>query len=481
MGVEFFSMRIRNINIVGAVVIGVSACLPIPQQELPQQEYSAELDRTVSEALADGTLSFGQFPKRAWWKELGDPVLNDLEEAALKESPTLKKVEERLRAAMEVVTERKAKLYPELNFDAATNYEHFSRYGFFRDIAPTVPAVINDITINLSFSYEFDFWGKNRAIFHAAMGMASALAAERLQAELMLTTSIAYSYAELQLLLCEKKILEQKEDNLKAILISRIKREQYALDTILESLNARSEVLDVQAKLIDLNQKIKLQIHRLKALSGLGQDVELAIQYRPLDPLRVFVPENLSLDLIGRRPDLIAQKARVEAASFQVGAARTLFYPNINLTALAGIETIHWSKVFNIASFDGALVPAIHLPIFTAGRLRAHWKEKIAEFNEAVFGYNELILTAAQEVADQLTNISLLQKAIAVRNESMEVATNREQVLRRRVQHGLSDRIGALKVNNELLDVKLSLAELEYGKQIANILLIRSLGGGLYD
>ena len=471
----------RNLKILGAILIGLSACLRIPREEMPVQDPSCHLEGSTAEALADGTLTLGHFPHRSWWKELGDPVLNELEEAALKESPTLKRVEERLKAAMEVVRERRAKLYPELNFDAGTNYEHFSRFGFFREVAPTVPAVVNDVTMNLSFYYEFDFWGKNRAILHAAMGTVAAMAAERLQAELILTTSIAYSYAELQLLLCEKNILERKESNRKAVVLSRARREQFALDTILESLNARSEVLDVQARLTDLSKKIKLQIHRLKALSGLGQDAELPLAFRPLDPLRVFVPENLSLDLIGRRPDLIAQKGRVEAASFQVGAAKTLFYPNINLTALAGIETIHWNKVFNVASFDGALQPAIHLPIFTAGRLRAQWKEKIAEFNEAVFGYNELILQAAQEVADQLTNISLLQKEIDVREGSLELAMQRQRVVKRRVEHALDDRISLLQTENRVLDTELVLAELEYGKQLANILLIRSLGGGIYD
>lgn len=473
-------MRFRKTKIWMMITVGLSSCLPIPQQELPQQTASG-LDHATAQALADGTLSFGNSLSRKWWKELGDPTLNELEETALTISPTLKKVEERLKAAMEVVTERAAKLYPELNFDAATNYEHFSRYGFFREVAPTVPAVINDITLNLSFTYEFDFWGKNRAIMHAAMGAASALAAERLQAELILTTSIAYAYCELQYLLYEKKVLEEKESNLKAILLSRVKRERYALDTIMESLNARSDVLDVEAKLISLGQKIKTQIHRLKALSGMGQDAELVIDYRPIDPLRVFVPENLSLDLLSRRPDLIAQKARVEAASFQVGAAKTLFYPNINLTALAGVETIHWNKVFNVASFDGALIPAIHLPIFTAGRLRAQWKEKIAEFNEAVFGYNELILQAAQEVTDQLTNISLLQKEIGVRGESLEVAAERTRVLKKRVAHALDDRISLLKIENLFLDTELTVKQLEYGKQLANILLIRGLGGGLYE
>jgi len=472
----------RKTKFLGTIIVAVTACLPIPKYDLPHQDDSAHLETSVAEALEGGSFQFGQWPGRGWWKGFGDPVLNYLEESALELSPTLKRVEERLKASFEVTKEARSKLYPEIDFDGNTNWQHFSKYGFFRGLIPgVIPAVLNDITMNLTFRYEFDFWGKNRALLHAAIGSSAALAAERMQSELILTTSIAYAYAEMQYLLCQRKIWEQKEENLKAIVMIRAKREKYALDTIMESLSARSAALDAKAKIVDLDQKTKQQVHRLKALSGLGQDIALTIEYRALDPLQVFIPEKLSLDLISRRPDLIAQRARVEAASFQVGAARTLFYPNINLTAFAGLESIHWNKLLKMPTFDGSLEPAIHLPILTGGRINAQWKEKIADFNEALFGYNEIILQAAQEVADQLTNISSLQKEIGVRQETLSIENEWERVSKRRMEHALDTQIEWIKSKNRVLDAELTIAALEYGKQLANILLIRGLGGGLYD
>lgn len=474
-------MRPKRSLLYAWLSVGLAACLPVPKEDMPKVEESLHLDTVTAETTETGYIQKGSWPSQKWWRSLGDPVLNELEEAAIAGSPTLVRAEERLKAAMQVAIEARAKLFPEVNFDGNTNWQHFSKYGFYRSLAPTVPAVLNDITAGLNFLYEFDFWGKNRALYHAALGTSNALLAERLQAELILTTSIGYAYAELQLLFKQKTLLIEKEKHLKEIVAIRGKREKYALDTIMDNLRARSTALDAEAAIADINQKISLQIHQLKALSGLGQDAAIDFKYRPINALAVFVPENLSLDLLSRRPDLIAEKARVEAAAYEVGAAKTLFYPNINLNAFGGLESLHWNKLLKAASFSGSLEPAIHLPIFTAGRIRANWKEKIALFNEAVASYHELILKGAQDVADQLSTIVTLEKEIGIRQDTVDVATGLEIASHRRLNHAIDDKIQYLKTKVGVVDAKLLFSEVEYGKQLANILLIRALGGGLYD
>jgi len=441
---------------------------------IPDCEYASMNENTGLE-----NVGFGQWPNSEWWKEFQDPTLDHLIESSLAFSPTLKLAEARLKAAAEVTKERWSYLFPELAFDGNTNYEHFSKFGFFRSVAPTVPPVINDITLNLTYKWEIDFWGKNRDLLAAAVGEMDALAAEVEQAKLILTSSIAYDYAELQFLLRKKQILEEKEYNERAILKVRSQREKNALDTALVVLSAENGTLNVETQIADLDQQILEHIHELKALSGLGQDAELDIELRPFK-LAVSLPENLPLDLIARRPDLAAQKMRVEAAAKRIGAAKTDFYPSVNLMGYAGLESIHWNKIFKVASFNGSLEPAIHLPIFTAGRIRAQLMEKVAEFNEAVEQYNRLILDAAQDVADRLSDILQIEKQMALRQNSLEVLAKQEKLTRRRVEHALDDSIALYNIQNNLLDTELLFAGLEYGKQLANILLIRSLGGGMH-
>lgn len=456
----------------------MGGCIHIPEKDLFTPATSADCDAATADAVASGVFEAGEWPAKKWWEELQDETLTKLIEESLKSSPNLMAAEARFQAASQFALQKRAALFPEVGLSVTDQWQHFAKQGFYRAVAPDMPAVINDFNFDFTFNYEIDFWGKNRDLFQAAMGEAAAAAAEKLQTELLLATAVAHTYAQLQFLLKEREILLRKEANRKAVLTVRGKRVERALDTAAQDLFARALSLDVQALLADIDPQIEKQIHLLKSLSGLGQNAVLDIRLNPMVPLQVAVPENLSLDLIARRPDLMAQKARLEAAAKRIDAAKTDFYPNVNLSALVGIESIFWSKLFRKENYSGSIEPALNLPIFTAGRLRAQLAEKVIEFDAAVAIYNNLILQAAQEVTDNLTAVIYLQKEIDIRWNSLRVAEKQQDLSRRRLEHALDDRIVYLEAENRVLDAELALAVLEYGKQMAGILLIRALGGG---
>jgi NodT family efflux transporter outer membrane factor (OMF) lipoprotein len=461
------------------ILILLHGCVSVPQSDLATYRESVGCDRIAETSLAAGDWSRGDWPDREWWKGFGDAALNELIEKALGASPTLAKAENSLKAAYQVALQKKAKLFPEVNFDADSDWQHISRYGLLRGFIPKVfPAVVNEIKLGLNFTYEFDFWGKNRDLFRAALSQADAFWAEHLQAELILTTSIAYTYAELQLLLKEKTLWQEMVSNLKEIERIRLHRQEQALDNALTHLQASSDTLNAEASLVEIEEKIAAHMHKLKALAGLDQDAELQFTFRPLKSLVVALPENLSLDLIARRPDLIAQKARLESAAKQISAAKTDFYPNVNLGAFLGLDSFFPNHLFSLKSFSGVLDPAIHLPIFTAGRLRAQLDEKVADYNDAVQSYDTLILQAAQEVADSLTSLYRYHKEISVREQSLQVVQKQSDLTERRLHHAIDDRITFLNSKNAVLEMELTFAEVAYGKQLASINLIRALGGG---
>lgn len=466
-------------------VFVLGSCVRIPDHDLAKEICSCECESVVKEALILKEFEEGDWPSREWWKRFQDPVLDELIASALKLNPTLKVAEDRLKLAHEIAMQQRAKLYPEVYLEGDDNWQHYSKTGFFRTYAPNIPPVVNDVNLGLSFSYEFDFWGKNRALFHSALQRAHAAELEKMQSELILTTSIAYSYAELQLLLYKKEILEQRNANREAVSEIRAKRIKYALDNKIDWLDASSQTLVVTARLTEIDQELYRKVHQLKALSGIGQDASLKLVYRPIPVLKATLPKNLSLNLIARRPDLLAQKMLLEGAAFEIDAAKTDFYPNINLAALAGFETVStvfpFSKIFQAGSFSGNLNPAIYLPIFTAGRLKAALYEKVAAFNEAVHAYNELILLSAQEVADSLTTLAYLHKEATVHKDLLEVAKEQLQYINRRFVHALNSRISLLDAQNAVLEEEIKLADIEYAKLLATVLLIRHLGGGYGD
>ena len=463
------------------ILLLLGGCVRIPESEQAVSLNSVGLSTAVEEARRSGAFEGGDWVQAKWWERFDDPVLARLIDEGLRCSPNLMLAQERLKAAAQVALQKKAALYPELDLDILDLWVHLSQEGFFRAFAPPVPAVVNDLFIGLTFSYEFDFWGKNRDLFNAALGQVAAACAETLQAELVMTTSIAYTYFELQYLLRKKEILEERKANRETVTAIREQRQKGALDTVLDPLSAQADTLDLESELKDLEIDISAHSHKLKALVGLGQDADLGISRADPKPLRIHLPETLGLDLIGRRPDLIAQRRRLEAAAKEVDAAKTDFYPNINLKAFLGTESVIWSKLFSAKSWDIGALPALHLPIFTAGRIRAQLYDKNAEFNQAVYTYNQLILQAAREIADSLTKIGKLMEEIALRKKSLEVALSQEAISMRLLSGALAMRTDTLQAADNVLQKQLVLASIEYGTQLAEIELIRQLGGGFHE
>jgi len=423
----------------------------------------------------------GEWVRARWWEEFNDPILNGLMARGLRCSPTLSLAQERLKAAAQAALQKKAALYPELDLNAFDFWAHLSREGFFRAFSPLEPAAINDFFLGLTFTYEFDFWGKNRDLYNAALGEAAARCAETMQAELILTTSIAYTYFELQFLLKKKQIFEERRENRRQAALIRTQRQKGALDTALDPLAARAETLGVDAELSDLEATISAQVHKIKALMGLSQDDPVDVSVQPMKPLPLVLPEKLGLDLIGRRPDLIAQRRRLEAAALKVDAAKTEFYPNLNLMGFLGTESVTWSQLFKAGNYDVGILPALHLPIFTAGKLRAQLYEKSAEFNQAVYTYNETIVQAAREIADSLTKISALLREIKVRGELFDIAKAQESLTLRRFEGAVATKTDTLQAADGVLQKELALSWLEYAAQMAKINLIRALGGGFHE
>ncbi len=473
-------MFLRRTSIFTITLLLAHGCATVPQHDLAIKMASSNCQEVASIAIDKGLFEEGDWPKDEWWRDFEDPTLNGLIEQTLKLSPTLQRAEARLKASAQVALQKKARLYPEIDLDFIDNWQHLSQHGLYRQFAPVFPAVINQIDFDLNFFYEFDFWGKNRDLFQAALGRAAAQAAEKKQAELILTTSVAYSYFQIQFLLKKLELLEQIEINKEEIYALTIKRQKDALSNSLERLSSSTFTLDTKTELFATEQDLRTELHKIKALSALGQDADLDLKWTPLKETKVAIPANLSIDLLARRPDLAAQLMRLEASAKEIAAAKTDFYPNINITAFLGLETVKNGLLFNRESFSGSAAPAVHLPIFTAGRLRAQLFEKVDLFNEAVYAYNELILSAAQEVANQLTTIALLWKQIEMRKAIVDNATKSFRLTESRFVNALDDKITLLDSKNRQLETELELTQLRYAKQTAQIQLIRSLGGGYH-
>jgi NodT family efflux transporter outer membrane factor (OMF) lipoprotein len=190
------------------------------------------------------------------------------------------------------------------------------------------------------------------------------------------------------------------------------------------------------------------------------------------------LPTSLPADLLARRPDILAAQARVEAAAKDREAAHADFYPNINLTALAGFQAIGLSNLLTGDSFTYGAGPAIHLPIFDAGKIRAHYAGATAELDAAVADYNGTVLAAVRQTADAMTQVASLSSQRTDQQDALDSATRSFALAETRYKTGLADQILMLNAESTLLTARQQMATLIANSTIQRVTLLLSVGGG---
>jgi NodT family efflux transporter outer membrane factor (OMF) lipoprotein len=466
----------------------LAGCAKVSESEKAQLSSPISLDHSSETALAREFFEQGGWPTERWWEMFEDPQLNEIIELALKESPTLNKALAKVAEAESLARRERAALFPRLDLEYLEQWNYFSKNGFERSYfsvppgSPPIPATDNQIDLTLNFSYELDFFGKNRNLYKAALGQARAERAEAKQATLMLTTLIAQTYIELQIKLIQRNILHDRLEDRNTLFELGVSRSEFGLDSASPVLEREQKIYETEQSLLQLENEIALDRHTLNALVGVGPDVHIAP--KPMSALfeRPFViPSDLSSDLLARRPDLTAQIWRVEAAAAEIGAAQADFYPRVNLMALAGLESLGFSKLFLWNSRQGTLSPAVHLPIFTGGKLKANLKNKVAAFNEETYRYNELLLHAAKEVADQISTLMASFDLLNCEINTLETVQEELELQFSRYQHGIATIITVLETEDQLHAYRFQLFGLERDYLLAVLQLVKALGGGYHS
>jgi NodT family efflux transporter outer membrane factor (OMF) lipoprotein len=414
-----------------------------------------------------------------------DPQLNAVIELALVESPTLNRALAKVAQAEAEAKKEKAAFYPKLNFDYEEQWEYFSKNGFVRSFyptmpgAPAIPPTTNQLDLSLYFDYEIDFFGRNRNLFKAALGKARAERAEASFATLMLTTLITQTYIELQTKLAQLDVLREHLEQRNSLFELTTAREIHGLDPQIPLLEKEQSIYEMEQSILLLSKEIALDRHMLSLLSGAGPGTVIAPQAMTVffeQP--VTIPSDLSSDLLARRPDLAAQIWRVEAAAKEIGAAKADFYPRVNLVAFAQLESLSFNKFLNFGSKQGGLAPAVHLPIFTGGKLTAQLKGKVAAFNEATYHYNELLLSAAKEVADQVVTLTATFETLNYQVRSLETVEEQLALQHSRYAQGTHNFLSVLEKEDTLLVQRYQLLGYERDYLLCVLKMIKALGGG---
>ena len=252
-----------------------------------------------------------------------------------------------------------------------------------------------------------------------------------------------------------------------------------ALASELPPLLSEESVFQAKQWLYSIEEEIAVDKHLVNILAGNGPDEPLSID-AVLDrlPQPLAVPQDISIQLLTRRPDLMAQIWQVDAFARDVGAAKADFWPDINLTGFAGFQAGSWAKLFEWASKTISLFPALSLPVYTAGAISANEGAKKALFDEAVYQYNQLILTSFQEVADLLAMGKSIYGQKEQQNRTVANAVKRYSLTLLRQQNGLDNGLQVYRFLEEQIQTQLDDVQLLYAQYLISIKLIKALGGG---
>jgi NodT family efflux transporter outer membrane factor (OMF) lipoprotein len=427
------------------------------------------------EAKASLATPQAEWPSDGWWLRYNDAQLTALIDEALAGSPDLAAAAARLRVADAYARRAGAALKPTIDAFAQPEIAKQSQNN-----GMPVPTGWNDSgSMGLSLSFDLDLWGKNRAALAAATSDAEAAGYELAEARLALTTGIASTYADLALLHARRDSLESalaiRTETLKLV----AQRVEAGLDTQAELKQAEARVPQAQADLAATDESIELTQHALAALVGKGPDRGLSIARPSVTGLSAQgVPANASIDLIGRRPDIAASRARVEAQASRIKEARAAFYPNINLSALIGLSSFGLGNLFSSGSGFGSVSPAVTLPIFHGGAISANYRGARGQYDEAVALYDRQVVEALKETADAVTSQRMLAGRLSNSQASLDAFEEANRLARQRYRGGLSTYLDVLSAEEGVLGARLDVAELKARAFILDIALIRALGGG---
>ena len=431
----------------------------------------------AEKSLAGAAASATAWPTTDWWRSFNDSQLDQLMDEALADSPTLKIAAARTRKALAFADNARSALYPQVNADLEITRERFSERG--EAPAPLAGTWSTLHQLQATLSWELDFWGKNRAAYEAALGQARATAVDAYAARLALSTNIAQAYVQLQRAYLQLDVAEATLKEREQLYALTRERNAAGIDSRLELKQAESALPATREQIAQLQETIQLTRNQLAALLGQGPDRGLAIARPAATALAaVVLPSTLPAELLGRRPDLIAQRARVEAAQKDIASAKAEFYPNVNLMAFVGLQSFGGAGFLSAASRMMGIGPAVSLPIFDAGRLRANLAGRNADYDIAVEQYNQTLADAIRDVVDQLASFRSVDEQRRQQVQAQATAQEAYDLALLRYREGIGNYLQVLSAEAPLLTQQGLDADLRSRQLTLAISLIRALGGG---
>jgi multidrug efflux system outer membrane protein len=293
-----------------------------------------------------------------------------------------------------------------------------------------------------------------------------------------LVAQVATAYLELLALDYDLEIAQRTYQARTNSLVLTTAREEGGVSPMQDVAQARILVYGAEASIVDIQRQREQQENALCILLGRNPGAIQRGAGFTAQQVRPEVPAGLPASLLEHRPDLQTAEQQLVAANADIGQAKAAFYPQLTLTGLYGFQSVALSDLFKSASQTWQFGPAISMPLFTGGRLRANLKITQAQYEEALAAYQKTVQNAFREVSDGLIAYQRTRE-FAVRQEQLTQA-NREatELANIRYDGGVTSYLEVLYNEQQLFTAELNLAQARLNELLSVVQLYRALGGG---
>ena len=469
--------QVRHLSylpIAGAVMALLSGCISVPADTRP----AAGPDFAHVQHAPAIALPLDAWPAEQWWTAYRDPQLDSLVQRALQDNPSLAVAQARVESASAQLGAEQANEGAKVGLGTNVNRQRYSANGFFP--APLGGNYYNDFSVQLRASWDFDWWGKHRSLIAAALGETNARRAESAQARQTLAASVAQSYFRLQMLWAREDNVQALVGIQRELIAGRRQRIAHGLANADVLRSAELDLGTLQEQAARYGTQALREREALRALVG-GDATALGdlARTRPAPAVNAL-PRELGMELLARRPDLQAARWRVEAQLGRVAASEAAFRPDINLMAGAGLDAVSLGKLLRWPSRTPLIGATLDLPLFDSGRLKAQLGIARSGRNELVAEYNQAVLDAVRDVAQEGATLQGLDQEAGA--HALALASSRKLVdnAEARARRGLEERAGVLQARMNVLrqqDAELQLTDARLQAQVA---LVKALGGGYH-
>ena len=409
-----------------------------------------------------------------WWEIYNDAELNALEEQVSISNQNLKMAEAQFREAKFAVRIAHSNLFPTISVTPTIVNARSS----INAALSTGRQTTYDLPVNVS--WEADIWGSVRRSILSSKEAAQASDAELENARLSYQAELAQDYFELRGTDGEKELLETTVKSYQDYL--KLTRDRFSSGVASGSdvAQAQTQLETARAQLIDFNVARAQYEHAIAVLAGKAP-AEVNISYNSIKIIPPVVPVGLPSQLLERRPDIANAERQMAEANEQIGIAKAAFYPSIGLTtnsAPVGLESTSFKHWISWPSRFWSVGPGVAETVYDAGKRRATLNQNIAAYDATVANYRQTVLTAFQQVEDNVAALRVLEAEAQAEDQAVKAAQNALDISTYQYKAGTVNYLAVITEQAILLQDQVQAVNILTRRMSASVLLIEALGGG---